>query len=50
MPRLMQELMDQQRMIDPNGPIFPSLLALSDYGFLPFYQSYTPYIDIAFEY
>lgn len=46
----MLELMEMIRRTNPNGPAYPSLLNLSDYGFIPFYSSYVPYIDIAFEY
>jgi hypothetical protein len=35
---------------DPTGSGYPSLATLADYGFIPFYSTYKPHVDTAFEY
>jgi len=46
----MEDLKAKERYIDPEGSGFPSLATVNDYAFVPFYSTYRPHVDVAFEY
>lgn len=50
MPALIAELRAREKFSDPNGSGYPSLATLGDYGFIPYYSTYKPHVDTAFEY